>query len=321
MPSPFRSLIAAVLLLAGSIATAQTYPAKPIRFVVGFPAGSSIDVVSRIVLDDLRARTGATIIIENRPGALGALGMEVVTRAEPDGYTLMPSSSATHSSGPHLSRAVQKLDPVSGLTHVARTVRFDVAVVTSAAGPYQNARALIEAAKAKPEALTYGFGSGTGQLGSAAFSHAAGIQVRPVPYKGQPAAVIDLIGGQIDFVSSDLGAVLAMLKQGKLSAVALLAERRSPMLPAVPTAQEAGLPAITLGGWIGIDGPAKLPAEVSAWWADKLRSTMAVPEVQEKLRAIGMEPALLSGESFVRFVQTEHERWGGHVRTAGIQAE
>ena len=321
MPSPFRSLIAAVLLLAGSIATAQTYPAKPIRFVVGFPAGSSIDVVSRIVLDDLRARTGATIVIENRPGALGALGMEVVTRAEPDGYTLMPSSSATHSSGPHLSRAVQKLDPVSGLTHVARTVRFDVAVVTSAAGPYQNARALIEAAKAKPEALTYGFGSGTGQLGSAAFSHAAGIQVRPVPYKGQPAAVIDLIGGQIDFVSSDLGAVLAMLKQGKLSAVALLAERRSPMLPAVPTAQEAGLPAITLGGWIGIDGPAKLPAEVSAWWADKLRATMAVPEVQEKLRAIGMEPALLSGESFVRFVQTEHERWGGHVRTAGIQAE
>jgi len=321
MPSPFRSLIAAVLLLAGSIATAQTYPAKPIRFVVGFPAGSSIDVVSRIVLDDLRARTGATIIIENRPGALGALGMEVVTRAEPDGYTLMPSSSATHSSGPHLSRAVQKLDPVSGLTHVARTVRFDVAVVTSAAGPYQNARALIEAAKAKPQALTYGFGSGTGQLGSAAFSHAAGIQVRPVPYKGQPAAVIDLIGGQIDFVSSDLGAVLAMLKQGKLSAVALLAERRSPMLPAVPTAQEAGLPAITLGGWIGIDGPAKLPPEVSAWWADKLRSTMAVPEVQEKLRAIGMEPALLSGENFVRFVQTEHERWGGHVRTAGIQAE
>lgn len=321
MPSPFRSLIAAVLLLAGSIATAQTYPAKPIRFVVGFPAGSSIDVVSRIVLDDLRARTGATIVIENRPGALGALGMEVVTRAEPDGYTLMPSSSATHSSGPHLSRAVQKLDPVSGLTHVARTVRFDVAVVTSAAGPYQNARALIEAAKAKPQALTYGFGSGTGQLGSAAFSHAAGIQVRPVPYKGQPAAVIDLIGGQIDFVSSDLGAVLAMLKQGKLSAVALLAERRSPMLPAVPTAQEAGLPAITLGGWIGIDGPAKLPPEVSAWWADKLRSTMAVPEVQEKLRAIGMEPALLSGENFVRFVQTEHERWGGHVRTAGIQAE
>ena len=317
----FRSLIAAALLIVATGSGAQPYPAKAIRFVVGFPAGSSIDVVSRIVLDDLRARTGATIVIENRPGALGAIGMEVVTRAEPDGYTLMPSSSATHSSGPHLSRAVQKLDPVSGLTHVARTARFDVAVVTSAAGPYQNARALIEAARAKPEALTYGFGSGTGQVGSAAFSTAAGIQVRPVPYKGQPAAVIDLIGGQIDFVSSDLGAVLALLKQGKLAAVAVLAERRSPMLPAVPTAQEAGLPAITLGGWIGIDGPAKLPPEVSAWWADKLRATMAAPEVQEKLRATGMEPALLSGENFVRFVHTEHERWGAHVRTAGIQPE
>ena len=321
MKTLFRSLVAAVLLSGATCAPAQPYPAKAIRFVVGFPAGSSIDVVSRIVLDDVRARTGAIIVIENRPGALGALGMEVVSRADPDGYTLMPSSSATHSSGPHLSRVVQKLEPVSGLTHVARTVRFDVAVVTAAAGPYPNARALIDVARARPEALTYGFGSGTGQVGSAAFSHAAGIRVRPVPYKGQPAAVIDLIGGQIDFVSSDLGAVLALLKQGKLNAVALLAERRSALLPAVPTAQEAGLPAITLGGWIGIDGPARLPPEVSAWWADKLRATLGTPEVQEKLRAIGMEPGLLIGEAFVRFVETEHERWGSHARTAGIQPE
>ncbi len=321
MKSLFRSLIAAALLTGTSMAHAQSYPSKPIRFVVGFPAGSSIDVVSRIVLDDVRARTGATLVIENRPGALGALGMEVVTRADPDGYTLMPSSSATHSSGPHLSRVVQKLEPVAGLSHVARTVRFDVAVVTSATGPYPNARALIDAAKARPDALTYGYGSGTGQVGSAAFSSAAGVQVRPVPYKGQPAAVIDLIGGQIDFVSSDLGAVLALLRQGKITAVALLAERRSSLLPTVPTALEAGLPAIVLGGWIGIDGPARLPAEVSAWWADKLRTTLAAPEVQEKLRAIGMEPALLTGEPLARFVQTEHERWGAHVRSAGIQAE
>lgn len=321
MKNWFRTGVAAVLLCAGGIAGAQSYPTKPIRFVVGFPPGSSIDVVSRIVLDDVRARTGATIVVENRPGALGALGMEVVTRAEPDGYTLMPSSSATHSSGPHLSRAVQKLDPVSGLSHVARMVRFDVAVVTAAGGAYPTARALIEAARSKPEALTYGYGSGTGQVGSAAFSRAAGIQVRPVPYKGQPSAVIDLIGGQIDFVSSDLGAVLAQLKQGKLNAVAVLAERRSPLLPAVPTTQEAGLPAIVLGGWIGIDGPARLPADVTAWWGEKLRATLAVPEVQEKLRTIGMEPALLAGEAFGRFVEGESERWGGQVRAAGIQAE
>lgn len=316
-----KSLVACAGLLGAACALAQPYPSKPIRFVVGFPAGSSIDVVSRIVLDDVRARTGATVVIENRPGALGALGLEAVSRAEPDGYTLMPSSSATHSSGPHLARAVQRLEPVSGLTHIVRTARFDIAVVTAAPGPYPSARALIDAVRARPEGLTYGYGSGTGQVGSAAFSRAAGIRVQPVPYKGQPAAVIDLIGGRIDFVSSDLGAVLGFLKQGKLTAVALLAERRSPLLPTVPTAQEAGLPAIVLGGWVGIDGPAKLPAEVSAWWADQMRATLALPEVQEKLRAIGMEPALLAGEPFARFVESEQERWGGHARNAGIQPE
>lgn len=316
-----QSLVAGAALFAAACAVAQPYPNKPVRFIVGFPAGSSIDVVSRIVLDDVRVRTGATIVIENRPGALGALGLEAVSRAAPDGYTLMPSSSATHSSGPNLSRALQKLEPVSGMTHIARTARFDIAVVTASNGPHKNAKGLIDAAKAKADGLTYGFGSGTGQVSSAAFSHAAGIKVRPIPYKGQPAAVTDLLGGQIDFVSSDLGAVLGFLKQGTLTAVALLAERRSPLLPDVPTAREAGLPPVVLGGWIGIDGPAKLPAEVTNWWTEQLRITLAAAPVQEKLRTIGMEPAPLAGADFVRFVETEQERWGTHVRNAGIQPE
>jgi tripartite-type tricarboxylate transporter receptor subunit TctC len=321
MKTFWKSLVAGVSLFAAACAVAQPYPNKPIRFIIGFPAGSSIDVVSRIVLDDVRVRTGATLVIENRPGALGALGLEAVTRAAPDGYTLMPSSSATHSSGPNLSRALQKLEPVGGLTHVARVARFDIAVVIASSGPHKNAKGLIDAAKAKADGLTYGFGSGTGQVSSAAFSHAAGIKVRPIPYKGQPAAVTDLLGGQIDFVSSDLGAVLGFLKQGTLTAVALLAERRSPLLPDVPTAREAGLPPVVLGGWIGIDGPAKLPAEVTSWWSEQLRITLAAPPVQEKLRTIGMEPAPLAGADFVRFVETEQERWGTHVRNAGIQPE
>ena len=316
-----KSLIAGAALLAAVCATAQSYPNKPIHFVVGFPAGSSIDVVSRIVLDDIRARTGATIVIDNKAGALGALGIEATARSAPDGYTLTASSSATHSSGPHLSIALQKLEPVSSLTHIARSVRFDIAVVTATSGPHKTARALIDAARAKPDTLTYGFGSGTGQVSSAAFSHTAGIQVRAIPYKGQPAAVTDLLGGRIDFVSSDLGAVLSFLKQGNLTAIAVLSEKRSPLLPDVPTAQEAGIGPVVLTGWIGIDGPAKMPAEVSAWWAEQLRTTLASAPVQEKLRAIGMEPALLTGEPLVRFVEAEQERWGTHVRDAGIQAE
>lgn len=316
-----QSLVAATVLTAAAAANAQGYPAKSIRFIVGFPAGSSIDVVSRIVLEDVRARTGAAIVVENRAGALGALGIEAVQRAEPDGYTLMPSSSATHSSGPNLSNALKRLDPVKSLSHVARLVRFDVAVVTRSAGPYKNAKALIDSAKAKPDALTYGYGSGTGQVGSASFSHVAAIKVRPIPYKGQPAAITDLLGQQIDFVSSDLGAVLSHLHQGTLTAVAVLAERRSPLLPDVPTTREVGLPEVALGGWIGIDGPARMPADVVTWWDAQLRTTLQSPAVVDKLRMIGMEAAPLTGDAFVRFVESEQDRWGTHVRQAGIQPE
>jgi len=313
-------LVLAVLAL-GSTAAAQDYPSKSIRYVVGFPAGSTIDVVSRIILDDVRARTNATIVIENRPGALGGIGIGLVQRAAADGYTLMPSSSATHSSGPHLSHALKKLDPVRSLSRVARMVRFDVAVVTRTSGPYKTAKTLVDAAKAKPGELTYGFGSGTGQVGSAAFSHVAGIDARAIPYKGQPAALIDLLGGQVDFVSSDLGSILSFLRQGSLTAVAVLSDNRSSFLPNVPTAREAGLAEVALEGWIGIDGPAKLPGEVVAWWDEQVRTALHNPTVIAKLSAIGMEAAPLDGEAFVRFAQAEQQRWGAHVRQAGIEPE
>lgn len=321
MTSITRWLVGAAMLLGVSLAQAQAYPAKPIRFVIGFPAGSSIDVISRIALDDIRSRTGATIVIENKPGALGVLGMELVQRAEPDGYTLMPSSSATHSSGPYLSKALQRLDPVKSLTHIARVARFDVAVVTRASGPYKTAKALVDAGKAKPDSLTYGFGSGTGQVGSAAFSHAAGISVRPIPYKGQPAAVTDLLGGQIDFVASDLGAVLTHLRQGTLNAVAVLAEQRSPLLPDALTAREAGLPPVILGGWLGFDGPGGLPPNVIAWWDEQVQKAVQNPAVVEKMRTAGMVASALTGPAFVRFVESEQDRWGTHVRQAGMQPE
>ena len=313
------------LLLALSFgatsALAQSYPAKQIKFVVGFPAGSSIDVVSRIVLDDIRERTGATIVIDNKAGALGAIGLGELVKADADGYTLMPSSSATHSSGPYLSKALQKLDPQNSTAHVARLVQFNVAVVTHTAGRHKNAQSLIAAGKAKPDSLVYGYGSGTGQVGAAAFGKATGIQARPIPYKGQPPALTDLIGGQIDFVAADVGVLLPFLKAGTLTAITVLSDKRSTLLPDVPTAAELGYPGAVLVGWIGIDGPAKLPAEVTHWWSEQIKLTLATPKVQEKLSTIGMEPAPLAGDAFVKFVETQNGVWGKHVRAAGIQAE
>ncbi|MET4576241.1 Bug family tripartite tricarboxylate transporter substrate binding protein [Ottowia thiooxydans] len=304
-----------------SFAAAQTYPEKPIRFVIGFPPGSSIDTVSRVVLDDIRARTGTSIVVENKPGALGALGMENVIRSAPDGYTLMPSSSATHSSGPSLSKALEKMDPVHSLTHIGRVARFDIVVVTRATGPYGTARALVDAARARPDALTFGFGSGTGQVSSVAFSKVTGVQVRAIPYKGQPAAVTDLIGQQIDFVSSDIGAVLPFVRQGSLNAVAVMAERRSGLLPDVPTMTEAGLPPLVLSGWLGIDGPGKLPPEVVGWWSRQLKLSMEKPAVQERMRTLGMEAWPQEAEPFREFVEKERSRWAAHVREAALQPE
>lgn len=316
-----KLVLASVLALLPVSALAQSYPARPIKFIVGFPPGSSIDVVSRIVLDDVRERTGAVIVIDNRPGALGAIGIHAVERSDPDGYTLMPSSSATHSSGPHLLRSLQALEPVTHLDHIGRLVRFDIAVVTGASGPYAQAKSLVDAAKGRPNSLTYGYGSGTGEVGAAAFGHAAGIETRAIPYKGQPAAIADLLAQRIDFVASDLGAVLPFLQQGSLRGVALLAEKRSSILPEIPTVAEAGMGEAVLNGWIGVDGPAGLSSEIKNWWTGQLQKTLASTVIQEKLHRIGMEPAPLFGEEFKELIAAEYNRWGEKVREAGIQAE
>ncbi|MGE8317747.1 MAG: tripartite tricarboxylate transporter substrate binding protein [Comamonas sp.] len=318
-----QSVLWAALACASAAAGAAGYPQadKPIRFVVGFPAGSSIDNVSRIVLDDIRVRTGAQIIVENKPGALGVLGVDAVARAAPDGYTMMPSSSATSSSGPHLSKAFQRYDALKGFTQVGRVVRFDVVIATRAGGPLESAQQLIAAAKAQPNAVTSGYGSGTGQVVAAAFSRAAGAQVLSVAYKGQPAAVTDLIGGRVDFVASDLGAVLTQIRAQNLKAVALMSSKRSTIVADVPTAQELGLGALELTGWIGVAGPAGLSADIRSWWTAQLGETMRSPAVQERLRSIGMEPDLMTGAPLQEFVRAQYESWGQQIQQAGIQAE
>jgi len=156
-----KKIFTSLMMLASATVSAQGYPAKPIHFVVGFPAGSSIDNISRTVLDEIRNRTGATIIVENKPGALGSIGADAVAKSAPDGYTLMPSSSATNSSGPHLMQSLKKLDLDNNLTHIGRMVKFDIAVVTNAS-TFADAKSLIDRARAKPGDLTYGYGSGTG---------------------------------------------------------------------------------------------------------------------------------------------------------------
>jgi len=313
----------AALIYGGSMAAfSQTapYPSKPIRFVVGFPAGSSIDAVLRIVLDDIRERTSSTLIIDNRPGALGSIGVEAVAKSSPDGYTMTASSSATHSSGPFLLKNIN-YDAIKDFSHVVRMVHFDVILVTNPSQGLGSVKRLIEQAKAKPANLFYGYGSGTGQVVAAAFARSADIDVKGVPYKGQPLAITDLMGGQINFVTSDLGAVLSQIKAGKLIAIGTASEKRSSIMPSVPTFSELGLKDLELPGWIGIAGPANLPSNVTMWWDLQINASLAKEAVIGKLNTIGMESDPLSGESFQKFVNSQLDKWGKQITSAGIKAE
>jgi tripartite-type tricarboxylate transporter receptor subunit TctC len=317
MKKTFTSLI---ICLTAASACAQTYPAKPIHFVVGFPAGSSIDNISRTVLDQIRLQTNATIMVENKPGALGSIGAEAVAKSAPDGYTLMPSSSATNSSGPHLMQSLQKLDLDNKLTHIGRMVKFDIAVVTNASS-FGDAKALIDRARAKPGDLTYGYGSGTGQVAAAVFSDAAKIEARGIPYKGQPLAVTDLLGGQIDFVAADLGALLPQISAKKLNPIAVMSDKRSGLLPEVPTTLELGLANAQLAGWIGVSGPIGLKPEAAKWWEEQLQAALQSSEVREKIRNQGMEVDPLFSEAFKSFVSHQYQLWGRYVTNAKIQPQ
>lgn len=312
-------LILLCSLLSMSLASAQAYPHKPIRFVVPFAAGASIEVLSRVVLDDINRRTGAVFVVESRPGALGQIGMELVAKSPADGYTLMPSSSATHSSGPQLT-TLPMPDPVNAFTHLATIDKFDLMLVVNASSGIRTPEQLV--ALAKTRKLNFGYGSATGQVGASAIARAAGIadKVTGVAYKSQPLAVTDLLGGHIDFVASDIAAVSAHIRSGKLIALGVTSDKRSSLFPDVPTLPEQGVK-VDLIGWVGFSGPAGLPEEVRAWWARQIATTLADPAIQEKYKTMGVEAMHVAGPAFQKLVADQFQTWGRHIREAGIQPQ
>lgn len=312
--NPLKSLLCAAALCVAGIATAQPYPNKPVRFIVPFAAGSSIDIFTRVVLDEIHRKTGATFVVEPKPGALGMIGTDQVAKSAPDGYTLMPSCSATHSSGPQLSKNVP-YDALKDFTHLSAIDRFDLMLVTNGPPGAKTVEQLIE--EGRKRKLLFGYGSATGQVGAEAFTRAGGIKAEGVSYKGQPLALNDLAGGHVDFVTSDIPSVSAQVRAGRLNALAVSSDRRSALFPDVPTLTEKGLK-VELVGWVGFAGPAGLPAEVRAWWSRQVADAVASTAVVERFRTMGVEPFALSGDAFDRFVRQQYEVWGRHIREAGI---
>lgn len=313
-----RLLFASLVSFA---AVAQEWPAKPVRIIVPFPAGGSADLLPRIVGEKLAERWGQPVIVENRPGAAGNIGADLVFKAEPDGYTLLsappPPLVINRLLYPKLSYDSTQFVPMSVIAAIP-----NVLLVHPKLGVNSVAE-LISLAKNDPGKLNYASqGSGsTSHLTAELFkSMAGGLQITHVPYKGSAPALADLLGGQVDMMCDNLGVSLPHVKSGKLKALAVASRKRFPGLPDVPALAET-LPGFESQAWFGIVGPPKTPAAIADRVSSSVMEALKLPDVQKRLADLSAEPMGLGpGESAV-FMKQETERWGAVIRAAGVKLD
>src|SRR5215831_3378222 len=320
---PLATLIVAALLwptLQG--AQAQDYPNRPIRLVVAFTAGGTTDFVARLLSERLRSLLGQTVIVDNRPGASGAIAAEYVAKSEADGYTLFFTTVGAVAINPAL-RSNLAYDPVKDFAPVGLAVFNTTMLVVNAAMPVNSARELAALARERPGAITIGI-TGLGaisHLGLELFQSAAGVKFQAVPYRGASQAVTDLLGGQLDGLFGDVPTVISQVKAGKLKALAATAKERSEIFPEVPTFVEQGFPDTIANQWAGTLAPALTPPAVIAKLNAAFNAALTDAEVRGKLARAGVTPSPTSPEEFARYLVEEIARWGRLIREKGIKGD
>ena len=308
--------------LGAEIADAQGWPAKPVRIIVPLPPGGTADTLGRLVAQRLSESLKENFVIENRPGAGGVIGSDLVAKAAPDGYTLVVSSVASHCVAPALSREFP-FDPVRDFTHIALFGGPPGVLVVNPSLPARDLRDFIAHAKAQGGKLAYGSpGNGTqGHLIAEQLKQIAGIQMTHVPYKGAALAVADLIAGHLPVTSTTLTTAATQIKAGKARALAVSSTQRVPDFPEVPTFRELGYPELTATIWFSLSGPAGMPADIVSRLNAEVRRVLRLPDVRERLRPEGIEPGDLDPKEFTAFVAAEVARWAPVVRAAGLKVD
>jgi len=307
--------------MAGQAASAQPYPAKPIRFVVPFPPGGSNDVLSRAVALGLTTHLGQPVVIDNRPGAGAMIGAEHVAKSAPDGYTLLnvQGSFATNAA----IRKKLPYDPLADFSFVGMMASGPMIVIVHPALPVKNIKELLALAKAKPGEINYAStgSGGANHLATELFRRMAGINIVHVPYKGASQALTDLLGGHTQLFITSLPSVLPQVQAGRLKALAVAGTQRTPFAPTTPTVSEAGVPGYVVVLWWGIAVPAKTPNDIINRLAAELLKVLQMPDTKERFAREGAAPEPMSREVFTEFVHKDIGRWKQVVLDAGLQQE
>jgi tripartite-type tricarboxylate transporter receptor subunit TctC len=314
-----HALVAVMLAICATAADAQSYPVKPIKLIVPYTPGSPVDVLARVVTQQVAARLGQGIVIDNRPGAGTTLGTKMAASAEPDGYTLLIGATSfilSFSLYQNLDYDARSFVPVAMLAHSPQVL------VIASSVPALTVAEFVAYAKANPGKLNFGFGLGTlPHILGESFKVVTGTEIASIPYKGGAQAVTDMLGGRIDMNFGTTATLLPLIQQGKVRALAVTTQKRSKDLPGVPTMIESGLPQLALIFSAGLLAPAGTPGEIIARLNAEINEAMRAPELEASMAKLGFEPQIWSPQEYAAFLADEVRRWPPIVKAAGVKAE
>lgn len=306
-----------------SQAQIPAWPAKPLRLVIPFPAGGATDIIGRTLAQKLSAVLGQTVVVDNKPGAGGAIGADLVAKAPPDGYTLLLSTSSTHSIGPALNPKIP-YDAVKDFAPVGHVANAPSVLVVGQGFPQGGALDLIKQLKANPGKYNFG-SSGIGtypHLSAEMFKwRAGGLFVVHIPYRGTGLVITDLVAGQITFLMDSIVSAQSHVRDGKVRALAVTGAKRSTSLPAVPTFAELGVPGLAFSNWFGVFAPAGTPPEVVQRLNRELNAIVRTPEVADRFEKLGADVAGGTPEQFAKTFRDEADNWRQLIQRANIKAE
>jgi len=316
------ALLALVAVAMAMPAGAQAYPSRPVKLVVPFPPGGSLDITGRLIAQRLSEMWGQSVVVENKPGAGGNIGADFVAKSPPDGYTILLGALSTHAVNPNLY-AKMPYDAVKDFAPITLIATTPNVLVVNAATPVDTVREFIAWTKANPGKLAFGSGSNgsAGHLAGELYKVDTGTDAVHVPFKGGAPATQALLAGDTQFMFDNLANAMAQVKAGKLKALAVTTAERSKLVPELPTMAEAGLPGFDISTWYGLFAPAGTPTAIVARWNTDVTKILTTPDVRAKLMADGAEPAPDTPEQFAQMIARELAKYARIVKASGAKVD